>query len=249
MSERTMASENREIDNTSFSGIQQFRFSFEELAVIPSDLGIMLGFHAGNAPEPFPDMIASALQEAADLFDIKAGYRRITPVVFRKEMKQVEAGGFHFSPGKIIYSQIRKSVEAAFFVATAGQRVSERCRLLNKTGDTIYSYVLDVLGSVVAEKAVEKMIVHIEEEAHSTGWHVSEPYSPGYCDWDVAEQQKLFSFFPPGFCGITLSPSSLMSPLKSISGIIGIGAELNRKGYQCKLCTDRNCIYGRIRRK
>jgi len=74
-------------------------------------------------------------------------------------------------------------------------------------------------------------------------------FSPGYCNWSMAEQQKLFSLLPPGFCGIQLSPSSLMHPIKSVSGIIGIGTSCKQKGYQCEWCNDKDCIYGRIRRQ
>ena len=31
--------------------------------------------------------------------------------------------------------------------------------------------------------------------------------------------------------------------LKSVSGIIGIGKEVEKNNYPCKLCDDKNCIY------
>jgi hypothetical protein len=231
------------------TGIRQFSFSFEELSVVPADLETMMGFQAGDSPEPFPALITNALAEASVLFDIKAGYRIIPSVIFNRDRRQLMVGEHLFSPGKIIFSQINKSSEVAFFVSTAGAGVTERCKELNKSGDTIYSYVLDVLGSVVAEKAVEKIMEELQHEILPSGWKISESYSPGYCNWDVAEQQKIFSFFPENFCGIKLSPSSLMYPIKSISGIIGLGPSLNRKGYHCNICNDQTCIYGRIRRE
>ncbi len=228
--------------------IRQFSFSFADLQVIPASLEMVMGFYPGPSPEPFPELIASALAEAPGLFETKAGYRRVGPVTFMKETRQIEVSGKIFSPGKIIFNEIKNSHEVAFFAGTAGDKVSHRCRRLNETGDFIYSYVLDVLGSVVAEKAVEKMMEFLESEASDKSWHISESYSPGYCNWDVAEQQILFSFFPVGICGITLSPFSLMSPIKSISGIIGIGPGQTRNDYKCRRCNDKTCIYGRIRR-
>ncbi|MCK7538940.1 MAG: hypothetical protein MZV63_52410 [Marinilabiliales bacterium] len=47
---------------------------------------------------------------------------------------------------------------------------------------------------------------------------ITNRFSPGYCGWDVAEQHKLFSFFKDNFCGITLTESALMNPVKSVSG-------------------------------
>ncbi len=74
------------------------------------------------------------------------------------------------------------------------------------------------------------------------GLHVTNRYSPGYCGWSVAEQGMLFSFLPKNFCDIRLTESSLMIPLKSVSGIIGIGKELRRKGYKCDFCDIANCL-------
>jgi hypothetical protein len=78
---------------------------------------------------------------------------------------------------------------------------------------------------------------------------ISDRFSPGYCDWNVSEQHKLFNLLPESFCGIHLSESSLMNPIKSVSGIIGIGENLKQLGYQCYWCNDPNCIYGKTKRK
>jgi hypothetical protein len=232
-----------------FQNIRQFSFSWQELNVQPSDVEFFMGFHREPAHEPFPELIAQAFSEAEQLFEIKAGYREIEDVQFLPATRQIAVNGQILTTGSIIFRQIRKSVKVVLFASTAGEAVTTRSRQVNRDGDMIYSYVLDSLGSVVAEKAVDKMMEIMEEEASASGWHISESYSPGYCNWDVAEQQKLFSFFPEKFCGITLSPSSLMHPVKSISGIIGIGPAQTRNGYKCLVCHDKNCIYGRIRRQ
>jgi hypothetical protein len=48
-------------------------------------------------------------------------------------------------------------------------------------------------------------------------------FSPGYCGWHVSGQKKLFAALEPEEIGITLTPSCLMKPLKSISGVIIAG--------------------------
>lgn len=224
---------------------RQFDFQFEELEISALDLEILMGFHPEELPEPFPEMISSAMGEAPQLFEIKAGYRRIQNMEFLQESRQIKVGDLIFSPGKIIFSQVRKAVEIAFFAGTAGERVTSRCQQLNLRGDSVYSYVLDALGSVVAEKAVEKMMDLMVFNSGKSG--ISESFSPGYCNWDVAEQHMMFSLLPPRFCGISLSPSSLMNPVKSVSGIIGIGPEMKRSGYHCHHCNDKNCIYRKLR--
>jgi cobalamin-dependent methionine synthase I len=48
-------------------------------------------------------------------------------------------------------------------------------------------------------------------------------YSPGYCGMDLRQQQNLFRLVPAESIGITLLPSQLMQPMKSVSGIVGLG--------------------------
>jgi hypothetical protein len=66
-------------------------------------------------------------------------------------------------------------------------------------------------------------------------------FSPGYCGWNVKDQFTLFSFFPEKFCGIELTDSALMVPVKSVSGIIGLGENVQKKAYPCDVCTMQNC--------
>ena len=49
------------------------------------------------------------------------------------------------------------------------------------------------------------------------------------------------------FCGITLTESALMVPMKSVSGIIGVGKTVQRVDYTCDLCGMKDCTYRAIR--
>ena len=225
-----------------------FEFSFAELGISVTDLEMMMGFDEGDYPEPFGQYMEEALRQGPELCSIRAGYRRFGHPQFRKVDHTILAGDKLFSPGRIVYGQIRQASAVVFFIATAGAEISNKVKQLSLSGETVESYVFDIMGSLVAEKAVERLLDVLEPELASEGFRVSDPYSPGYCNWDIAEQQRLFSLFPTGFCGVTLSSSSLMSPIKSVSGIAGIGPKMKRKGYQCLLCNDENCTYGRILR-
>ena len=110
-------------------------------------------------------------------------------------------------------------------------------------GDFVKGYIADVVGSEIVESAMDKIQDDLEQQMETQGLHITDRYSPGYCGWSVGEQHKLFSFFPENFCGISLTPSSLMLPIKSVSGVIGIGLDVSRKGYVCQHCDMVNCIY------
>jgi len=68
-------------------------------------------------------------------------------------------------------------------------------------------------------------------------------FSPGYCDWGLNQQEKVFKALNGDSAGIRLTKRCLMVPQKSISGIIGIGlAENNVESYNpCDTCKKEDC--------
>ena len=162
------------------------------------------------------------------------------------------------SIGKTIARQLRGSEAFVFFAASAGSEFEAFQHLLQTEGDMVKIYIADSLGSVIAEKAADCMEraleVYLEtekqekEQEKEKSWKHTNRYSPGYCGWHVSEQQKLFSLFPVSSpCGIQLTESSLMIPIKSVSGVIGIGSEVRKLEYTCGLCTYENCFRKRKR--
>ena len=59
----------------------------------------------------------------------------------------------------------------------------------------------------------------------------------------------LGSLLPPAPCGITLTDSSLMLPIKSISGVIAVGTRIEKKPYGCAICGKKDCYKNRLRKK
>ena len=58
---------------------------------------------------------------------------------------------------------------------------------------------------------------------------------------------NVISFVLP--TGITINESCLMQPIKSVSGIIGIGDEVRKRSYGCDICNSTSCAYRNIRKK
>ncbi len=116
-----------------------------------------------------------------------------------------------------------------------------------KDGDLLKGYIIDVVGSEIVESAANLMQDSLQEKMSAVGKGITNRFSPGYCGWDVAEQHKLFSLMPDNFCGISLTPSALMDPIKSVSGFIGIGKNVKRLPYTCSLCNMKDCIYRRVK--
>jgi hypothetical protein len=202
-----------------------------------------MGYLPGTAPEPVADLILEVSEELVSMGDIRAEYRIFSNIRFVGEEKTIEIEGVVFAVKPIIYRQIRDAEEVALFICTAGPAVGEMSRRSMKDGDLLRGYVYDVIGSEVVENAADTMQEELKRAALTTGKKITNRFSPGYCGWDVAEQHKLFSFFKNNFCGITLTESALMNPIKSVSGLIGIGRVVEYTSYHCHQCDDKNCIY------
>lgn len=202
-----------------------------------------MGYSPGSAPEPLTDLIAEVSDELMPLGDVKAEYLIFNRLASDPDSKSIEIEGVVFCVKPVIFSQIKKAGGAALFICTAGAEIGLLSRASMKEGDLLRGYVYDVIGSEVVENAADRMQEELRLEVAVRGLKVTNRFSPGYCGWDVAEQHKLFSFFPDNYCGITLTESALMNPVKSVSGLIGIGREVRYAPYQCHLCDDKNCIY------
>jgi hypothetical protein len=185
------------------------------------------------------------LKEAEAICTLKAEYRIFENISFKESSRSLLISNVSFDIGKIIYGQIKKSGSAALFVCTAGGEIGIRSRNAMKEGDLLEGYIYDVIGSEAVEAVADLMQDDMEAEMELSGKKITNRFSPGYCGWDVAEQHKLFSLMTDNYCGIRLNPSSLMDPVKSVSGIIGIGENVKRHPYTCKLCDMKDCMYRR----
>lgn len=202
-----------------------------------------MGYQPGTAPEPVSLLINEITEELLPLGEIRAEYRVFKDISLVSERRTIQVEDVIFNIKPIIYRQIKEAEEIALFICTAGPAVGAMSSLSMKNGDLLRGYVYDVIGSEVVEAAADRMQEELRRSMADNGKEITNRFSPGYCGWDVAEQHKLFSFFKDNFCGITLTESALMNPVKSVSGIIAIGKNVKYASYQCHLCDDKNCIY------
>jgi len=223
--------------------VTEIKYDFKDLALSPDMIEQVMGYKNQKAPEPIPGIIEEVIGEAEEFSDIKGGYTLGGDVQVYPDSQVIMFQDREFLTGKIITSNFTRAEGALLFLFTAGKQYEIRSRQQLQNSDQIKGYITDVLGSIIVELAVEKMQDELEAEQNNSGYNITNRYGPGYCGWPVSDQEKLFSFFPEGFAGISLSESSMMNPIKSVSGIIGIGREIRKTAYHCNICDDRNCIY------
>ncbi len=213
-----------------------------ELVVDRSVLERFLGYDKGPAPEPVVSYLDEAIASLAGFVEPRCALRILPSGSCSFNKRTITADGVAFQTQPIISKRLRLSESLAFFVCTIGPRLEQRARALMDEGKMLEGYLLDQVASELAEQAAEWIEKKLSEIVHPAGWKITNRYSPGYCKWSVAEQHKLFSFFPKHVCGITLTESALMVPIKSVSGVIGIGPSVRREAYECSVCDMTDCF-------
>lgn len=224
--------------------METYTFNLSELEMVPEQIAALLGYSADHpVPEPVSGIIIEVMSEAPALADIRGGYVITNGIRADREKKAIYCEGLEFNTKQIVTRQLRHAEAAAWFICTVGEQLSDLTSRLMKEGDFLRGYVVDVLANVAVDLAMDRIQDDLAEQVKRKGWKITNRYSPGYCDWDIAEQQKLFSLLPGNFMGVHLTESSLMQPIKSVSGIIGLGREVRFNTYTCNLCNDKDCIY------
>ncbi len=148
--------------------------------------------------------------------------------------------------GGQVSNYIKEAKQIALFVCTASESFTTLSNELNEKGDIMEAYIVDAIGSLTVENAMDRIQEQLKISMNKSGWEISNRYSPGYCNWPLSDQKNLFEIIGNNPIEISINGSCLMTPRKSISGIIGIGKNLKRHEYGCKICTNAHCIYRKL---
>jgi len=202
--------------------------SFEELGITAADVYEQMGYHDAQPDKATQQETAMILKEVSQWLRPRFSYFVVN--------KQPD-----FEMGNIILRQLRGSEAFALFICTSGLEFETYQHRLKEQGDMVRVFIADALGSVIAEKCADQMEKALQESIDKLGWKHTNRFSPGYCGWHVSQQQLLFPLFQGHTCGVKLTDSSLMIPIKSVSGIIGLGEKVRKLEYTCGLCDFKQC--------
>jgi len=221
----------------------QVEIEISQLNIDRNKIGMEIGYSHGEIPDYFDELILYIISKLKSNCDVKAGYKILDMQYSKDNSCGFTIGDIFFNTDRIVTSQLKKADKVAIFLATIGPKMEQWSKQLIKEGDSILGYLVDVTASAMIETVVDILHDHIQLKMKNFDWNITNRYSPGYCNWSVEEQKKLFSFLPPNFCNVKLTDTSLMIPIKSISGIIGIGKEVKYSEYICERCGIKDCTH------
>jgi hypothetical protein len=226
-----------------------FLYEFKDLNIDLNQIEKVLGYGEGDDREIVNSVVNEILSDPELLLNIRAEYRIFDNIEFVDIDKSLNINDINFQIHKLIYRQLKKTDSLVIFLITAGEEIGIRTRKAMSAGDPLTGYIYDIIGSIIVDAAADLMQSELEKTILLSGKKITNRYSPGYCGWDVSEQHKLFRLVPENYCGIRLTDSALMDPVKSISGIIGIGKNVKYNPSTCSLCDMKNCAFRELKER
>lgn len=212
------------------------RISLKNLHIRPEEVYRQMGY-SGEIPDVRTSAEVKRLLVGASQIAVPSYCYRVMDGRFENDVLLMGEREFHLGP--IIMRQLAGATHFAVFVATAGIEFEE----WRKKDDLLESFIADALGSVIAERCADEMENALQASIDKLGWKRTNRFSPGYCEWTTAEQRNLMPLLGnPNPCGVLLTESALMWPVKSVSGIIGLGENVSYRDYSCKLCQLTHCF-------
>jgi hypothetical protein len=209
------------------------------------ELGRFLG---GRKTATFSSRVSMKIEQMKKIFR-----KRLRPQLFyrRIPVQAVKDDSVHLGDGQVLKSRklsrvMKDCKDVICFVATIGPSVETEIKKLMDKKKLSEAYILDSMGSVAVEDIVEKFHTNMGNNLRAKEQGVTFRFSPGYCDWPIADQKKLFSIFNAQKLDVHLNDSCIMQPRKSISGIFGLlplnSAPCRGPCNPCDECNKRGCI-------
>jgi hypothetical protein len=206
-----------------------------------------LGLGPGAAGNPRLDGL---VRHAGELFERHAAPAALFEEVSAREFSDVYVGDGANAVSTPLAEIYPRAEALALFAATLGRALDEASRGLFERGDPALGYVLDVTGSIAAERlaglTAQQFLAALPLADRPAETSTALAYSPGYCGWHVSGQHALFDRLRPEPLGILLTPGALMDPIKSVSGVIIAGPgriHRFRPTYPfCDACATHECV-------
>lgn len=152
-------------------------------------------------------------------------------------------GGKFFS-GEYIVKSLIKTDYVVPAVATLGRGVEEKISRCFEKGDFLKGIILDAAANAALNRLVEDFKAHLLKSAVSKNRSLTRCLSPGRGDWDIGDQEVIFSLLDAEAIGVTLNENRMMSPAKSLTVVFGIGENVCMPHDDlCAGCDMKTCNY------
>ena len=147
-------------------------------------------------------------------------------------------GGTRFN-SRDLAAHLKGCEEALLLGATLGSRVDAAIRRL-----ALGSVAEGAAAQAVAAALIESYCDEVQARFDTGGLAQRPRFSPGYGDWDLAEQRLIFPVLNCAkLIGLTITEGCMMAPSKSVTAVIGLSEDVQCVWNKCMTCGNINCPY------
>lgn len=153
-------------------------------------------------------------------------------------------------PFKIVGNSIIKHLDGCEKVicmaVTVGAEIEREINKKFERGEYLASVLLDAAATAAVEQAADLMEKNFAAKFSKDGYKMRWRFSPGYGDWNLTAQDKLFTISGAEQIGMSLTSALMLEPRKSVTAIIGLEKiSSQRKSSQkksCATCNKLDCL-------
>jgi len=209
--------------------------TFPDVNVQPAEYARLLGYPRGWVMEGRPLELAEWA---------RAWYRKHGRAwVWARQVDGLEWTGSFTSRRLVKTLRDADAHSVAMVAVSAGSEVVEESQKLWREEKPDEYFFLEIFGSAVVEHLVTATGARLCAWAEQNEMAVLPHYSPGYGDWDVAEQRRLLELMSPPF-PLGVFESGMLRPKKSMLAVFGLTRHTPRLRRLSELVPCQTCSFG-----
>ena len=124
--------------------------------------------------------------------------------------------------GNSIIKHLSGCEKVICMAVTVGAEIEREINKKFERGEYLASVLLDAAATTAVEQAADLMEKNFAAKFSKDGYKMRWRFSPGYGDWNLTEQEKLFKISGAEQIGMNLTSAMMLEPRKSVTAIIGL---------------------------
>lgn len=221
--------------------IEVIKADYKEIEINPREVLRYMGCRPDNADGKIRELAEKSISEIYPRLSCRACFERY-PVAFEND--GILNLGFAETTSAGLKKNLDGCKEIILFAATIGMdtdRIIQKNSLLSPSA----AVAAQAVGAAAIEGWCDILCRRFEKTESMSGNHIRPRFSPGYGDFPLDIQRRIFSVLDCSRkIGVTLTDSLLMMPSKSVSAIVGIGGGKKKcTETGCAACNNINCEF------
>lgn len=221
-------------------------------AVAEAEYRRLLGYPPGHEPDERVRALAAQTRAWYAQHGRPWRYFRAAELGYADDAVVIDGVPFR-APGLLRRLRAAEADRILIAAASAGIGCEERARALWTEGKPDEYFFMEMFGSAVVEALVAALNGDICALASRDGRWALPHYSPGYVEWDVADQLPLFRCLQAGLGAplperLEVRESGMLLPRKALLAVVGLSRRappVEAGAVPCAECTFSPCQYRR----